>query len=51
MNKEPYIKPEIKSETIKPEALANYGSPAGPGGGGNGGCDDGCDLDFWLKKR
>jgi len=27
--KEPYIKPEIKSEKLKPEALANQGSPAG----------------------
>jgi len=25
--KEPYIKPEIKVEKLKPEALANPGSP------------------------
>lgn len=33
--KEPYIKPEIKSENLKPEALANPGSPV-DGGNGNG---------------
>ncbi len=26
--KEPYIKPDVKSEKLKPEALANPGSPA-----------------------
>jgi hypothetical protein len=31
--KEPYIKPEIKTEKLKPEALANPGSPAGGGDG------------------
>ena len=38
--KEPYIRPEVKSEKLKPEALANPGSPAGTTGG-NGGCGDG----------
>ena len=30
--KEPYIKPEVKSEKLKPEVLANPGSPAGETG-------------------
>lgn len=36
--KEPYIKPEIKSEKLEPETLINAGSPIGePGDGDNGG--------------
>jgi hypothetical protein len=47
MNKKPYIKPEIKSEIVDPEALANFGSPGNPGlpgapgVGGGGGCNKG----------
>jgi hypothetical protein len=54
MKKATYIKPEIKSEIIKPEALANYGSPGGAGvpGGGNGSCDNSCDWGYgWFWRR
>ena len=45
MSKEPYVKPEVKSEILEPEVLYNTGSPTGnnnPGGGCGdfgGGCD------------
>ena len=45
MPKEPYIRPEVESETLEPEALCGTGSGAGdftnPGNTtGNGGCLD-----------
>ncbi len=40
--KEPYIRPEVKSEKLEPEALANPGSPAGYTGNGGGCGDDRC---------
>jgi hypothetical protein len=40
MAKEPYIKPEVKSEILEADVLhQNWGSPAG--GGGGGGCGGG----------
>ena len=42
MLKEPYLKPEIKSEVLEPGALATVGSPPGGGddnGGGGGPVD------------
>ena len=43
MQKEPYLKPEVKSETLEPEALANTGSPFGTGGNGDGDpCEEYC---------
>lgn len=49
--KEPYIKPEVKSEILEPEALTGGGSGIGNGGGGtcpndNGSftCLDGCSV-------
>lgn len=35
MMKEPYVKPEIKSEVLEPEALTGAGSPVGDPTGGN----------------
>ncbi len=41
MAKEPYVKPEVKSETLEPEALLNSGSPLGDNGSPG---DDICDC-------
>jgi hypothetical protein len=43
MPKEPYLGPEIKSETLEAGALGGYGSPDGAGGGGN-------DNKSWLAN-
>ena len=43
--KEPYVKPEVKSEVLEPEALTGGGSGIGGGGGsGESPCSlpDGC---------
>ena len=37
MAKEPYIKPEVKSEILEADVLHNTGSHFGGGGGHNGG--------------
>ena len=37
MIKEPYIKPEVKTEILEAEVLHHFGSPAGGGHGGHGG--------------
>ena len=44
--KEPYVKPEMKSEVLEPEALTGGGS--GIGGGGESKCSppEGCSEDF-----
>ncbi len=42
MAKEPYVKPEVKSETLEAEALLNQGSPIGNNGGPGDG--DVCDC-------
>jgi len=41
--KEPYVKPEVKSEVLEPEALTGGGSGVGAvGGPGSFDCPDGC---------
>jgi hypothetical protein len=44
MTKEPYVKPEIKSEVLEPEALTGGGSGMGAGQGNGIPCPPGmCD--------
>lgn len=40
--KEPYVKPEVKSEVLEPEALTGGGSGMQIGGGGKCSPPDGC---------